>query len=82
MLRNSLVTLEGELEFAAFVEPSFAFGASLSLSLIALSFLLPLGGCVHACRPEGLPEGLHFLERECVKNNSLKPYVLVPVDLP
>ena len=31
---------------------------SVSFSLIALSFLFPLGRCVHACRPKGLPEGL------------------------
>ena len=33
MLRHSLATLEGEWEFVAFIEPSFAFGASLSLFL-------------------------------------------------
>ena len=59
MLRHSLATLEGEYDFVAFVETSFAFGAILSLSpsLIALSFL-SLGGLMPACRPEGLPEGL------------------------
>ena len=42
--------------FSFCIEPSFAFSAphSLSLLLIALSFILPFGGCVHACRPEGL----------------------------
>ena len=61
------------------VEPSFAFGASLSLSpsLIALSFL-SLGGLMPACRPEGFCV-LFFvlLERECGKNNSLKPSILL-----
>ena len=33
MLRHSLATLEGEWEFVVFIEPSFAFGAPLYLSL-------------------------------------------------
>ena len=46
--------------YSFFIEPSFAFGALLSLSLSPslLSFLFPLGGCVQACRPKGLLEGL------------------------
>ena len=59
ILGHSLATLEGAQEFVFFIEPSFAFSAPLSLSLllIALSFLFPLGGCMHAYRHEGLPEG-------------------------
>ena len=53
MLRHSLATLEESRNLWHFIEPSFAFGASsLTFSLIALSFLLPLGGCVQGLTKE------------------------------
>ena len=62
LLRHSLATLEGEKDFIFFYNALLSSeGSPLSLSPSLLSlFLFSLGRCVHACRPEGLPEGLQF----------------------
>ena len=55
MLCHSLETLRESRILWHFIEPSFAFGASLSHFLPHCSlFFILFGGCVHACRPEGL----------------------------
>ena len=59
MLRHSLATLEGEQDLNFLYRALLSSeGSPLSLSRSLLSLLFTLEGCVHACRPEGLPEGL------------------------